>query len=382
LFTVLFYGFRELGAETMKNRTWSKTKVQGLLRHRGGTYYARLYVAGKEKWLSLDTTVLEIAKAKFTDEKAALAEARKTGWEPKAGMITMQAAIDAYRLGLELRVGIKESTRAFYGWQLDAIVKSWPELPNLDVRHVTETQCKEWAKKFSSEYSTSYYNSAILVFANVFQAAITAGAIYRNPAHGLEHRTVTQKSLVLPSRDEFHQIVEVIRGGKHRTAQHAADLIEFLAYTGCRISESRRVHWGDCDLVAEKLTVKGDPDTATKNWKIRTIPFIAEAKLLLERIRGQRTEISPQRPVFLVGDVRGAFAKVAKALDMTKYSHHDLRHLFATTCIEAGVDIVTVSRWLGHSDGGALAMRTYGHLRDEHSTRSAKLVSFAVPPTL
>jgi hypothetical protein len=32
----------------------------------------------------------------------------------------MQAAIRAYRVGLKVRIGIKESTRAFYGWQFDA----------------------------------------------------------------------------------------------------------------------------------------------------------------------------------------------------------------------------------------------------------------------
>jgi integrase len=59
--------------------------------------------------------------------------------------------------------------------------------------------------------------------------------------------------------------------------------------------------------------------------------------------------------------------------------HHDLRYLFATRCIESGVDVPTVSRWLGHKDGGALAMRVYGHLRDAHSTEMAKLVSFTKP---
>ena len=52
-----------------------------------------------------------------------------------------------------------------------------------------------------------------------------------------------------------------------------------------------------------------------------------------------------------------------------KITHHDLRHLFATRCIESGVDIPTVARWLGHKDGGALAMKTYGHLRNEHVRR-------------
>ena len=50
--------------------------------------------------------------------------------------------------------------------------------------------------------------------------------------------------------------------------------------------------------------------------------------------------------------------------------------LFATRWIESGVDIPTVSRWLGHQDGGALCMKTYGHLRDEHSASEAKKVAF------
>jgi integrase len=64
---------------------------------------------------------------------------------------------------------------------------------------------------------------------------------------------------------------------------------------------------------------------------------------------------------------------------MHRITHHDLRHLFATRCIESGVDIPTVSRWLGHKDGGALAMRVYGHLRDAHSADMAKRVTFSNP---
>jgi len=59
----------------------------------------------------------------------------------------------------------------------------------------------------------------------------------------------------------------------------------------------------------------------------------------------------------------------------------NLRHLFATRCIESGVDIPTVSRWLGHKDGGALAMKTYGHLRREHSIAQAQRVTFTPVPT-
>jgi integrase len=71
-----------------------------------------------------------------------------------------------------------------------------------------------------------------------------------------------------------------------------------------------------------------------------------------------------------------ALENACKKVGAKRLTHHDLRHLFATRCIEAGVDIPTVSRWLGHKDGGALAMKTYGHLRDEHSQAMAAKVTF------
>ena len=72
-----------------------------------------------------------------------------------------------------------------------------------------------------------------------------------------------------------------------------------------------------------------------------------------------------------------AMKAAEKKVGIAHLTHHDLRHLFATRCIESGVDIPTVSRWLGHKDGGALAMKVYGHLRNQHSASMAKLVNFA-----
>ena len=43
---------------------------------------------------------------------------------------------------------------------------------------------------------------------------------------------------------------------------------------------------------------------------------------------------------------------------------------------QAGIDIPTVAKWLGHRDGGALAMKVYGHLRDEHSKEAARKLTF------
>ena len=51
---------------------------------------------------------------------------------------------------------------------------------------------------------------------------------------------------------------------------------------------------------------------------------------------------------------------------------HDLRHFFATHALQSGVDVPTVSKWLGHRDGGALVMKTYGHICDDHSLAAVK----------
>ena len=81
--------------------------------------------------------------------------------------------------------------------------------------------------------------------------------------------------------------------------------------------------------------------------------------------------------VFRVSECQKSLDRACKKVGTDRITHHDLRHLFATRCIECGVDIPTVSRWLGHKDGGALAMKTYGHLRREHSIAQAQKVSFA-----
>jgi hypothetical protein len=40
------------------------------------------------------------------------------------------------------------------------------------------------------------------------------------------------------------------------------------------------------------------------------------------------------------------------------------------------VDIPTVSGWMGRKDGAPLAMKVYGHLRDQHSAQVAQRVTF------
>ena len=96
---------------------------------------------------------------------------------------------------------------------------------------------------------------------------------------------------------------------------------------------------------------------------------------LLMRLQKERRP-SPSDTISQIDSAKKSLATASRRLGYPHFTHHDFRHFFATTCIESGVDIPTVSRWLGHKDGGALAMRVYGHLRQEHSFAAIKKVLF------
>jgi Phage integrase family len=71
-----------------------------------------------------------------------------------------------------------------------------------------------------------------------------------------------------------------------------------------------------------------------------------------------------------------SLARASQKVGVPKMTHHDLRHYFATKCLESGAPVATVANWLGHRDGGALLLRTYSHLLDAHSQEMAARVSF------
>ncbi len=144
----------------------------------------------------------------------------------------------------------------------------------------------------------------------------------------------------------------------------------------------KHITWADCLFDKKQIIVWGDPQHRTKNSEFRTVPMIAEMESMLRAMRAARSDEPDTAPAMRVCECQKSMTRVAKEIGMHRITHHDLRHLFATRCIESGVDILTVSKWLGHKDGGALALKVYGHLRDQHSADMAARVSFSRPANI
>jgi integrase len=210
----------------------------------------------------------------------------------------------------------------------------------------------------------------------ILQIGVERGIRYSNPAAGLKRTRLRKRDFKLPSQSQFHALVREIRRVPYGTGLASADLVEFLAFGGFRKSEAAHITWADCDFDKGEIVVRGNPETGTKNSEIRRVPMIPDMRRLLERVQQKRGQAKPEDAVMRVKG-QGAISRACRNLNIPRFTHHDLRHLFATRCIESSVDIPTVSRWLGHKDGGALAMKVYGHLRDSHSVNMAQKVTFS-----
>lgn len=169
----------------------------------------------------------------------------------------------------------------------------------------------------------------------------------RLPARKVKRIGVKMRELKLPETDQFQQLLENLEHGGGRSSRHGADLVRFLAFSGCRLSEAKGVTWNDVVLDKATLKVRNAKQRATSGAeKYRTIPIISELRSLLERLAEPKP--APEEPVCRVHECEKSLTRACWELKISHITHHDLRHLFSTRCIESGADIPTVSRWLGH----------------------------------
>jgi integrase len=375
----MFYGQAMEQEKTTK--TWQKTRLQNLVRHKSGCYYARAFANGKEIWKSLGTSHFSVAQAKLAEF---LKDHRKrvahNGNGEVSAKMTFREAAEIHLRNLDDNVRIKPRTRHYWRQRLAALVKSWPELNQTEIRKITPAACKEWARTYAKTASPTNYNNTVALLRHVLNVAIDAGVIYAIPATSLKRAAIRSKEITLPSTEKFNALISEMREGHSRNSRNCADFAAGLAYTGCRIGEARQIEWRDIDFEAGEVVVRGDATTGTKNWELRRVPLIPDARALFQRMRRERPNEPLDAKAFRVGECQKALDRACKRVGAERITHHDLRHLFATHCIESGVDIPTVSRWLGHKDGGALAMKTYGHLRREHSIAQAQRVTFTPVP--
>jgi integrase len=214
-------------------------------------------------------------------------------------------------------------------------------------------------------------HNLVLMWA-VLEIARELGVIYTNPAVEIAKARVKQKRLELPSAEQFQEIVKRIITVGARWSLNCAEMVRFLTYSGARLRQATALRWGHVNLARNQITIFGTKSGSS----YRILPLFPALAALLAEIKNRRGPDTDDAPILRVGGCLGALESACESVGLKPINHQDLRHLFATRCIECGVDIPTVSHWLGHGDGGVFAMQTYGQLRQEHSALQATKVHF------
>lgn len=189
------------------------------------------------------------------------------------------------------------------------------------------------------------------ILSQAFKKALELSIIKKNPA--LYLMDVTHKSMKGRALTHQEQVVflERIKTRKH------SEYFLFLYYSGCRRAEAVSLKWKDVDLDGGKILIQG---TKTKG-SFRTIPLFRELRLILEGLERH------DEKVFHISNAQATsvFHEI-----MPEHHLHELRHTFATNCLEAGIDPKVLQAWLGHSDI-TTTMNIYSHVMSEFELKQA-----------
>ena len=163
--------------------------------------------------------------------------------------------------------------------------------------------------------------------------------------------------------------------------------------TGLRKGEIAALLWSDYDAQTQTIHVtkqylfyngQGTVSPPKSSTSVRYVSIPEEAAKLLE----QEHEKHPKNPYMFPSPVTGEMyhpdaivkihRKICKDIGLEHVRFHDLRHNFATTALQCGVDVKTVSTMLGHSSAG-FTLNVYTHSTSRMQQEAARIVGSVMP---
>ncbi len=163
-------------------KTWEKTRLQNMVRHKSARYYARLFLNGKEIWKSLKTSHFSVAEAKLAEVQQEHRERRSREVDPSNAKMTfvLAALLPIQRVAED--VNLKRRTRQYCGEIHTALLKSWPALETTEIRRITAAACRECVARYAKQMSPTRFNRTLSFLRHVIDLAMENGVIFSNPA--------------------------------------------------------------------------------------------------------------------------------------------------------------------------------------------------------
>lgn len=360
---------------------------------RNGVYYGQLRLPGKK-----------CSRRPLVDEHN---QRVRTVQEAAKAYYKLREGIDEGEMPVSRRVPpFSEYVKKYLAWVEDGKRKSektivqerymlngWTKfLGQIRLNQITLPLIKDYeSARLREGVSHRTVNLGVLVLGNLLKAARDdgwlRGKLPTERWERLDHKPKPRRFYTTAEIERLCAIaVQKDRDGepKFKNGEMLADAIRFMKASGARVASALACHWEDVDWEKKLLHLH----RKTKRNKHIWVDFNPELEKVLRDLFARRQPDS----VFMfpgtrtdgsVGSLRRTFEMVRKEANLPGVGFHDLRHHFASCCVQSGTDFRTAAKWLGHSDNGVLLAKTYSHSCDVHAQQAAKRVcfNFAEPPS-
>lgn len=223
---------------------------------------------------------------------------------------------------------------------------------------------------------------------SALEKAVQEGLIRENPAIGCKLPPKRAAEMKVLSPEEIQRfLIQAKEDGYF-------EMFLLELGTGMRIGELLGLQWKDLNFQTGELKIRRQATTAdgkqvisvpkTKS-SIRSImlpPGLTNA--LKERSKTVKsiwmfpsTQKEEDVPM-TTGATRRAMQRTLERADCKKVRFHDLRHTFATTALEHGMDVKTLSSSIGHISA-ATTLDIYSHITDRMQVQAAARIDRTVP---
>lgn len=225
------------------------------------------------------------------------------------------------------------------------------------------------------------------VLLKVLSVAERDGLIPSNPARKAERPRVERAEIAILNEDQVRDVLVKLRGRNVMQSLPMFLLAALGVSTGMRRGEMLGLRWRDVDLERAELQVNQSVEQTKEGLRLkapktkrgrRTISLPA---FIVTELRAHKVVQNAQRLALGLGkdgvdalvlrrpdgsplapdNVSSEWRKTVDALKLPKVSLHALRHTHASQLIASGMDVLTISRRLGHS-APSITLDVYSHL--------------------
>jgi len=253
---------------------------------------------------------------------------------------------------------LADNTIDAYTWHVDKFCSHFGKKPaELGLEEIRQYQLYLVNEKKSS---WSSFNQAVCALRFLYEVTLGKPWVIKHIPFGKRPK----KLPIVLSDQEASELLECTHNLKHRT-------ILLTCYAaGLRLAEATHLKVSDIDGQRAQIRV-----SCGKGSKERRVP--ASPRLLKElraywKIHRPSNYLfpgkTPDRPLSSATVQKACKLAVATAHISKPATPHTMRHSYATGMLEAGVDLLTISKLLGHSS--FVTTMIYLHVRRQHFDRS------------